>query len=369
MKVVIIGAGMAGLTLGAYLQKYQMEVCINERAETIWGGGHAFLMHRDGFSILEEWSGETGIPLPGKKVEKFCLRTPEGRDLQDMQLGSWQCIKRNDLTDFLTSLLGTEVKDHRNFSHFLYDERQKVIAATFSDGTTEYGDVFVGADGAYSKVRTAISGPVVFKPGAVKEVVGVAQEETLAREFAGVFSKFQKQSSGLAFGMIPTSATELVWFMQFDPAVAELPSTTPEALRAFCHQQLITFPAVVQEVLNANDFQKSYLWNTVDFDLLPSFHQNNVVLIGDAAHLALPFTSAGTTNALLDARLLAELLKGVALLQVSDQDVGLAAAFKEFYKRRSPEVLKHLEFGRKLRDRFLNPAAYLGESVDVPLIV
>jgi len=369
MKVVIIGAGMAGLTLGAYLQKYQIAVCINERAETIWGGGHAFLMHRDGFSILEEWSRETGIPLPGKKVEKFCLRTPEGRDLQDMQLGSWQCIKRNDLTNFLTSLLGTEVKDDRNFSHFLYDERQKVIAAVFTDGTTEYGDVFVGADGAYSKVRTAIAGPVSFKPGGVKEVVGVAQQEFIAREFAGIFIKFQKQSAGLAFGMIPTTATELVWFMQFDPAVAELPSTKAEALSAFCHQQLITFPAVVQEVLNANDFNKSYLWNTRDFDLLPRFHKDNVVLIGDAAHLALPFTSAGTTNALLDARLLAELLQGVAALPDRDQDQGLDAAFKEFYQRRSPEVRKHLEFGRKLRDRFLNPAAYIGENMDVPLIV
>ena len=369
MKIVIIGAGMAGLTLGAYLQKYQIEVCINERADTVWGGGHAFLMHRDGFSILEEWSSETGIPLPGKKVEKFCLKTPEGRDLQDMQLGSWQCIKRNDLTDFLTRLLATGVKDNRNFSHFLYDERQRIVAAVFTDGSTEYGEVFVGADGANSKVRSAIFGPVRFKPGRVKEVVGVAQQETIARAFAGVFNKFQKQSAGLAFGMIPTSATELVWFMQFDPAVAELPSAKPEDLRAFCQQQLITFPDIVQEVLKANDFQKSYLWNTRDFDLLPRFHQNHVVLIGDAAHLALPFTSAGTTNALLDARLLAGLLQGVVAFPQAEQDFALEAAFNEFYKRRSEEVRKHLEFGRKLRDRFLNPTAYIGESAAVPLIV
>jgi FAD-dependent urate hydroxylase len=368
MKVVIIGAGIAGLTLAVYLQRHQIEVCINERAEGTLSGGHAFLMHSDGLAILKEMIGGTDLQLPGKRVDRFSLKTPEGRDLQEAALGAWQCIKRTDLTSFLYKLLDVKVNDGSEFSHFLYHD-QKVMAAVFNDGRVEYGDVFVGADGGFSKVRSAIAGPVEFKAGGVREVVGIAHQDDLAAAYAGKFIKFQEQNAGLAFGLIPTSTTELVWFMQYDPCVAELTSTRPEALSAFCQQQLKTFPAVVQDVLKANDFQTTYLWNTRDFDLLPRFHKDNVVLIGDAAHLALPFTSAGTTNAMVDARLLADLLQEtVARHHDSDKGFDLEPAFSEYYENRSAAVLKHLEFGRKLRDAFLNPVAHVGERTKVPLI-
>jgi len=173
--------------------------------------------------------------------------------------------------------------------------------------------------------------------------------------------------------MIPTSETELVWFMQYDPSLAEPEAVTPDALNAFCLQQLHDFPPLVKQVLQGNDFAHTYVWNTRDFDLLPQFHKNNVVLIGDAAHLALPFTSAGTTNAMVDAKLLAHLLLKVTGVDAAKPgNAGelsqLEKAFQEYYKLRSVPVLKHLEFGRKLRDVFLDPAAHEGEEVEVPLI-
>lgn len=365
MKVVIIGAGIAGLTLGVFLQHYPIALSINERASGILSGGHAFLMHSDGIDILKELIGERQVALPGKVVEHFHLKAPDGRNLQELRLGSWQCIKRTELTGFLYGLLQSPVNDEREFSHFLY-EGEKVIAAVFTDGDVEYGDVFVGADGGFSKVRTAIFGPVEFKSGRVKEVVGIAHHADIAREQAGVFNKFQQQLFGIAFGMIPTSETELVWFMQYDPSLAEPEAVTPAALNDFCLQQLHDFPPLVKEVLQGNDFNHTYVWNTRDFDLLPSFHKNNVVLMGDAAHLALPFTSAGTTNAMVDAKLLAHLL-----LRVTAEGYPLGqieAAFQEYYRLRSVPVLKHLEFGRKLRDVFLDPLAHEGEEVEVPLI-
>ena len=54
MKTVIIGAGMAGLALAIYLRRDQIEVSLHERDAAKLVGGHAFLMHQDGLSILEE---------------------------------------------------------------------------------------------------------------------------------------------------------------------------------------------------------------------------------------------------------------------------------------------------------------------------
>lgn len=147
--------------------------------------------------------------------------------------------------------------------------------------------------------------------------------------------------------------------MQYDPSISDLTDSTPEALRSFCNKLLRKFPASVKTLLDENDFSSSYVWNTRDFDLLPAFHKHNVVLIGDAAHLALPFTSAGTTNAIVDAKTLAHNIK-----MYGDSEI----AFKKFYEARAVDVSKHIELGRKLRNLFLNPESHNDDDLPVPLI-
>jgi len=93
--------------------------------------------------------------------------------------------------------------------------------------------------------------------------------------------------------------------------------------------------------------------------LLPSFHKENVILIGDAAHLALPFTSAGTTNALNDAKALA------TKLILSDN---YSDAFEQFYHERSELVKEHTLMGREIAQKFLNPEKINEDEINIPLI-
>ncbi len=130
-------------------------------------------------------------------------------------------------------------------------------------------------------------------------------------------------------------------------------------MKSFCYKLLKKFPAVVTDVLEGNDFTTSYVWNTRDFDLLPTFHKDNVVLIGDAAHLALPFTSAGTTNAIIDAKI---------LTQSIDRFINHEDAFKRYYDLRSLDIANHVDLGRELKSLFLNPQNHHDDDLPVPLI-
>lgn len=359
MKVVIIGGGIAGLTLANFLQRDHVEVVVNERAIGSRGGGHAFLMHTDGLSVLKELS-EIGQDheLPGQLVEKFCLRRPDGKEVQHLPLDNWRCIKRTELTHYLYSRLADGViKDNRRFTHFIYDDC-RIVAAGFENGDIEYGDLFVGADGGSSKVRQLIWGNTEFISGRVKEIVGIAHNRDIAAKYRGIFNKFQRDNSGLAFGIIPSSDDELVWFMQYDPSISDIEIPDEASLSEFCHRLMAKFPPLVREVLDSNDFSTSYIWNTRDFEILPSFSHQNVVLIGDSAHLALPFTSAGTTNAMVDAKLLAARLK----------EMHYSQAFQSYYEQRSKEVGAHLNLGRALRDVFLNPTSFREDEFKIPLI-
>jgi predicted DsbA family dithiol-disulfide isomerase len=84
-----------------------------------------------------------------------------------------------------------------------------------------------------------------------------------------------------------------------------------------------------------------------------------VILIGDAAHLALPFTSAGTTNALKDALSISRLLT---------TNKNSENAFKAFYEERAPEVKEHTQMGRDLKRKFLNPSEEEDDNIKIPLI-
>jgi len=363
MKIVILGGGIAGLCMGIYLHQNQIDFSINERQTHAAVGGHAFLMHHDGFTVLQEIAAYTACYLPGRKVDTFVSKDPSGEILAEHQLHDWQCFKRTELLDCLMGMLPAEhLHSGRVFSHFIY-EGERAVAAAFHNGEREYGDIFVGADGANSAVRHKIFGEVTFKPGKVKELVGIARHPELAVSLQGKFTKYQQENKGLSFGVIPTSETEVVWFMQYDPALGDVPEgadaraalSYPEKLRAQCAELLKDFPEEVQAVLAVNDFRTSYVWNTRDFDLLPDFHHQNIVLIGDAAHVALPFTSAGTTNAMMDAKILTQ-----CLLLYEDDDL----AFSAYYRIRAGHVEQHVKLGRELRDAFLDPSA----TLKIPLI-
>ena len=358
MKAVIIGGGIAGITLGILLKKNHYEVVINERSANMPAKGHAFLMHTDGLAVLNQL-GNDEVTLPGKMLNAFSLRRPNGKEIKYLQLDTWKCIKRYDLLHFLSSLFPQEyIKEGRIFSHFIYQD-DKVIAAAFLNGDVEYGDIFIGADGGNSKVREVTFGKTYFTPVRVKEIVGITVNEEIAKLCANTFVKFQDENKGLAFGMIPTSGNEFVWFIQYDATLNDIADSSPDELKSFCSHLVKDFPPVVADLLSSNNFATSYLWNTRDFDLLSTFHHKNVVLLGDAAHLALPFTSAGTTSAILDAEALCN-----CLCSANNYE----EAFDAFYKQRAEEVEKNISLGRNLKELFLNPQQRSDDDIPVPLV-
>ncbi len=360
MKVVIIGGGIAGLTLGILLRRKNIDVVVNEKSIGIEGRGHAFLMSADGYSIIKDFFPDANVPLLSKKVNQFSLKKIDEEELIKIQLEGWYCMKRSSLISFFYSLLDSNtLKQGRVFSHFIF-ENEKAVAAVFENGDIEYGDIFIGADGSNSKVRDTLFGKVNFSNIDVKEIVGISSKSSIANQQAAVFQKYQSKEKGLAFGFIPVSADEVVWFMQYDATFSDgHEDTSPEQLRLFCKEMLKDFPSEVTEILDANNFSKTYVWNTRDFDVLPAFHKNNIALIGDAAHLALPFTSAGTTNAILDANALASLFE-----QFDDSE----NIFTSFYNNRSINLASHIEQGRELKRLFLYPKLYSERGYIVPLV-
>ena len=125
MKVVIIGGGIAGVSLGILLHKLGTDFVINEKESGIPARGNAFLMHADGVSILKKIMGEDlhSIELPGQFIDTFTLKRPDGTELKYIKMEPWQCMRRSSLIEVLYSLIPLEkFKKNRTFLRFLYDD-------------------------------------------------------------------------------------------------------------------------------------------------------------------------------------------------------------------------------------------------------
>jgi len=360
MKAVIIGGGIAGLTMALHLQRNQWEVVVCEKANSLKTRGHAFLINYEGLLVLSEFFKETSHKLLKQRVDLFSLKRPDGEEKIKVQLIDWYCMKRIDLIAFLSSFFTKKtLREGNAFSHFLYNG-EKAIAAVFENGSMEYGDLFIGADGSNSKVRQVIHCKTNYSKIEVNEVVGTSKKQFNIDTKKFLFQKIQSEEKGLAFGYIPVSEEELVWFMQYDVKLSNGKEIShPEELKAFCIAMMKDFPEDVHAVLEATDFRNAYIWKTRDFDLIPSFHKQNIVLIGDAAHLALPFTSSGTSNAIADAKCLSECLQHHANFET---------AFQNYYTLRSEKVNSHIEQGRVLKKIFLNPRKYSERGFLMPLV-
>ena len=362
MKVVIIGGGIAGLSMAIYLRSNDIEVVVCERDDTIPVNGNAFLMHSEGVMVLKEltYGQYSRKTFPGSFIDQFSLRRPNDEEIKFQKMDPWQCIKRRDIVEYLYDFYPCdEIRYSRKFSHFEY-EGDRAVAAVFQNGEKEYGDIFIGADGGRSRVREELFGPTRYTSTRVKEILGIYKCKEICDQLRGQFTKYQHKEKGIAIGMIPSSEDELVWYIQYDVKITDIDDDcSPRQLQKFCQSILSEFPPIVQEILKNNDFSSSYIWHTRDFDVIPAFHKNNVVLIGDAAHLALPFSSAGTTNALVDAH---------TLMQCLLEEKECEPAFKKFYALRATEVEAQVQLGRDILKDFLHPAKKSDDELIVPLI-
>lgn len=361
MKIVIIGGGIAGLTFAILMQKKGHEVVINERYDAIPEFGNAFLVHPSGLNSLAEICNVdlTKDEFPGRSVHSFTLMSPQGDVMRSQDQLKWRCMSRYELVNCMSKRIAPgSIRFSRTFSHFQF-EGGRAVAAVFENGEVEYGDIFIGSDGGNSKVRTSIFGDTAFTAVEVQEILGISKNPAIATSNKGKFTKFQSTKRGLSFGFIPFSDEELIWFTQFDVSLQDTYHFGEGKIKDFLSRMLKKFPSTVNDLIETSGADQLYLWRTRDFNPLPQFHSHNIVLLGDAAHLALPFTSAGTTNAITDA---------LELSQCLDTTDDMLEAFKMYHQNRIGMIANHINFGRKLKEAFLRPDLFVNSPVELPFI-
>lgn len=348
MKIVVIGGSIAGIACALRLQGSGHSVSILERRFSDAAGGFGMVMDASTNRALQN----LGVSLQGSAHEISRYRVHDlSSDIQSQQaLDGCSGISRQRLMQEMrdqlrpgTILYGAE------FDRFIHDSSGRVKAAALKAGSIIEADLFIAADGVRSRIREKyVPGPELTPVKSV-EVVGVSQFAETPPELIGTFKKLLRSREGAAMGMVPTADHQVVWYFQWDIR------RWPQALldnherKAWLKKELQSWPAQVRKIVSKEDLYDSHLWRTTDRDLPSRFHRGNVVLVGDAAHPLLTFTSQGVGSALEDGLLLGDALEGINPASIEQIERSLSS----FASERLPILQQRLDGGRSLQRQFL----------------
>lgn len=276
---------------------------------------------------------------------------------EDMPPGTFGILRRELVACLLCGLPGNNML---TFGYELegleFDSSGAVVAARLNSGSKIKADVYIAADGMRSRARQALFPNWPAAPAQVQEITGLARSADVVRWTENDFNKFHAVNGGVALGIVPVNSEQVVWYLQFDSARFSPSARTPEALHNFATTLAGDWAEPIPDLLAITEPTLVYLWRPLDTDLIPRFHQRNLVLVGDAAHPLLPFTSQGLPSAIADAILLSK------LLGIDDDVEGRLSCYSlERQQRCSP----YIDQGRKLKERFLLPLST--ENILLPI--
>ena len=355
-RVGIFGGGIAGLTTAIALGRHGYRCQIYERMRQVHEAGMGFILLREASASLQAG----GISLRGVPLYRYRCLDSSGTLLHQQNMpGGAIGLRRSDLISALVNALPED--KHLSFDSELdsleFDGSGAVEAARLASGRVVQADLYVGADGMRSRIRHALFPDWPACLAQVQEITGLARSADVVRWAGNDFNKFHVTRGGVALGVVPVDSDHVVWYMQFDSHRFSPSTRNVEGLHSFVRALVSEWADPVPDLVALTDPAQVYLWRPLDVDLIPYFHQKNLVLVGDAAHPLLPFTSQGVCSAIADAVTLAELLSGC------DDPVQVLNCYSEV---RRAKCAPYIHEGRKLRDRFLMPLS--AESVLLPIV-
>ncbi|KAG0342055.1 hypothetical protein BG000_007093 [Podila horticola] len=394
-KVLIVGAGLAGLTLGMILQKSDIPYEIFESAPAIRPVGAAMVFGPTLAPLLKQCGIYNEFVTLGKRNESINVLNSKGGKEYSVDFSDGKEMFGEDgyiLTrPIIYDLIFRQIPKHRihlGKKILSTDQDSKCIKIRCSDGVEYKGDILVGADGAYSAVRQNVYAelkkegklpasdalPLPFKTfcllGQTRKL-NVTEFPDLAKESCQFFSTLGDDNP-YAWSTFTTAQGTIAWgVIEYLPTEAtredkDYRSTDwgSEAAVAFCKKvRHLSVKSGGDKMLTIGDLidvtPKEQI-NKVRLEekIFETWHLGRIVLIGDACHKFTPAGGVGATNAMHDAVVLANWIHALpnnATVKEINQ------AFQAYQDERMPWVQEAFVHSRAFQ--VTNSKGFLGKMI------
>ncbi|SFF81864.1 2-polyprenyl-6-methoxyphenol hydroxylase [Actinacidiphila alni] len=335
LRILVVGAGIAGLALARALENGGLTAEVVERDTAPHRSGTGMYLPANAVRALDRLGLGGELAAVGEPVERQRLLNDRGRVLADYTLadvwgdtGRGHALARGDLTSILRgSLVTTPVREAA------VDTVADDGTVRFTDGTRETYDLVVGADGIGSQVRRGLfDAPEPRFLGQVcwRFIADGVDSGSLGRVWTA------RLGPGRTFLTVPLGDGRVYCY-------ADLLSDRPQPPAGDWRALFDDFGGPVPHLLSKGDGARFAPLSEV---AASDWVRPRAVLIGDAAHACSPSMAQGGAMALEDAVVLGEILTGAA----SGGPAALPEALAAYRVRRLPRVQWVLQQNHR-RDR------------------
>lgn len=309
VKIIVVGAGIGGTSAGIALQRLGHEVVIYDRMRENRPVGAALSLWSNGVKVLN-WLGlSREVAALGGRMETMSYR--DGADgetwcrfaLDPVASATGQRpypVARADLQELLMRTFGTERIHLGKEVVGLKDDGERVTAH-FADGTSDTGDLLLGADGARSLTRDWVNqggAPIERSYRGYTNYNGLVPADARI----GPLTEWTTYvGEGKRCAVMPVAGDR--FYFWFDvPQPAGLPYDRTEGkrplLEAFDGWDAPGVRTLLEAIDPASSLNRVEIW---DIDPFHTWVRGRVAILGDAAHNTSPDIGQGACSALEDA--------------------------------------------------------------------
>ncbi len=355
MKILISGAGIAGLCLAYWLHHEGHEPVIVEKASDIRTEGYMIDFGGSGYDVADRMALVPALNEKKHDISLIQYKNAHGRTTAEIKLSKFY-----QLTDVSNKFIPI---NHRDLVSVLYAPvRDKVevrfgtqieqicqtehhVSVQFSDGQAEDFDLLIGADGIHSQVRRLVFG----KESTFSRYLGyhfaIFLIPALDYDLDQTYTMYVEPK--MQVGIYPTPEGQWMIFVVTNQPDAVVP---PREQRVRHLRQMLSGKGwLIPEVLGHLHDDTPVFYDTVTQIQIPRWSSNRVALIGDAAHCPTLVSGQGASMAMTGAYFLSQELAKTD----SPQE-----AFQSYEARLRPHIEKIQRRTRNFAPNFI-PQSHL----------
>jgi 2-polyprenyl-6-methoxyphenol hydroxylase-like FAD-dependent oxidoreductase len=342
MKAVISGAGIAGLASALSLHRAGWQVVLLERAAALRNGGYMIDFFGPGFEAAGRLGLIGDLRRRAHQVETVEWVDAQGRSgarvsyslMQEAVGGKLFPLLRGDVEEVLAAALPEDVDLRFGTTVEAIRSRPDGVDVRLSGGAELAADLLVGADGIHSQVRRLAFGPEeqFLRPLGYETAAYFFDSETVRRRLDGNF--VMATAPGRLAGFYEVAGGRLASFFAFDSDGNGHPADAAGVLR----ERFADFGWVVPEALAAAAGTEDIYYDVVAQVVMPQWHSDRVVLVGDAAYAVSLMAGQGASLALAG---------GAALGEAMAAGGDIEAALARMETRLAPMVAQKQRGGRR----------------------
>jgi len=313
MNVVIIGAGMGGLTTGIALKKFGHQVRIYEQTEKILPVGAAISLWSNGVKCLNYLGLTKKIAQLGGQMDDLAYVDGLTGDVMTQfsllplieEVGQRPYpVARADLQNMLMDEFGRD-QIYLGKKMVSLEDNADYVEVHFADGSSTQADLVIGADGTHSLTRAYVLGQQVERryAGYVNwnGLVEISEDLAPAQQWTTYVGEGKRAS------LMPVADGKFYFFLDV-PLPAGLENNRDE-YKKLLKKYFADWCLPVQQLIERLDPQKTNRVEIHDIEPFTQFYKGRVVILGDAAHSTTPDIGQGGCQAMEDAIYLARSLQ------------------------------------------------------------